>query len=426
MKSFFTLIFSILLISVTTLAQTFEIGGQIRPRAEYRHGYKSLISDDIKPGFSISQRSRLNLNYSSKQFNTVISLQDVRIWGDVTTANKSDLNGMMVHQAWGELFFTEKFSIKAGRQLISLDDQRLFGGSDWTQQSRSHDALLVKYTQSKTTSIQTGFAYNQSAEKDTGNFYSVNNYKALQYLWAHHELKNFAISFLVANNGMPFMATNGEELPEQEIRYTQTFGPYLTFKTDKLKANVAGYYQVGKNNKNIDKSAWYAGGDIVFSLSNNFGCGAGFQYLSGNDQVNPDGKDHEFSTLYGTGHKFNGWMDYFYAGSSHKGVGLLDLYLPVTYKEGKFSTELQLHYYQSAADVKDVANPTKAMSAGLGTEAGIMFSYAFSPEMNISGGYSQMFGTETLQALKGGNRKNIQNWSWIMLTFNPTFFKSEK
>ena len=96
------------------------------------------------------------------------------------------------------------------------------------------------------------------------------------------------------------------------------------------------------------------------------------------------------------------------------------------YKEGKFSTELQLHYYQSAADVKDVANPTKAMSTGLGTEAGIMFSYAFSPEMNISGGYSQMFGTETLQALKGGNRKNIQNWSWIMLTFNPTFFKSEK
>jgi len=425
MKTIYSLLFSLLILSLTTVAQTFEIGGQIRPRTEYRHGYKSLLGDDVKPGFSTSQRTRLNMNYSSKLFKSVISIQDVRVWGDVATANKSDLNGLMVHQAWGELFLTEKFSIKAGRQSISFDDQRLFGGSDWTQQSRSHDALLLKYTQSKATSIQAGFAYNQSADKDTGNFYSVNNYKALQYLWAHHEIQNLAISVLFANNGMPFVVTIGEDKPIQEIRYTQTFGPYLTYKKDKLKVNLAAYYQMGKNNKNIEKAAWYAGGDLGFAI-NMFNLGAGFQYLSGNDQVNPDNKDHEFSTLYGTGHKFNGWMDYFYAGNSHNGVGLLDLYIPVTYKKDKLSGEFQLHYFRSAADVKDAANPTKAMNAGLGTEADIMLAYTFSPEMTISGGYSQMFGTETLQALKGGNRDNTQNWAWIMLTFNPTFFKSEK
>ncbi len=425
MKLFYTIFMAVVLLPLAGIAQTFEMNGQVRPRAEYRNGYHSLIGDNVEPAFSTTQRTRLNLNYSSKIFKSVISVQDVRVWGDVSTANKSDLNGMMVHQAWGELFLSKKFSVKAGRQGIVYDDQRLFGGSEWNQQARSHEALLLKYTPSKTTSVHAGFAYNQNIDKDTGNFYSLNNYKALQYVWAHHEFKNLAVSMLFANTGFPFMVNVGENDPKQEIRYTQTFGPYLTYKKNNLKINLASYYQLGKNAKNIDKEAWYAGGDLGYSL-NKFTVGAGFQYFTGNDQLNADAKDHEFSTLFGTGHKFNGWMDYFYAGSSHKGVGLIDVYLPVNYKKDKLSAEFQLHYYQAAANVKDAANPTKTMSAGLGTEAGILLSYAVTPEMSIACGYSQMFATETLQALKGGNRDNIQNWTWIMLTFNPVFFKSEK
>lgn len=425
MKKNYSLILFLLLLSASGFTQTFEIGGQVRPRAEYRHGYRSLIGDDIKAAFSISQRTRLNVNYSSKAFKSVISLQNVRVWGDVAVSNKSDANGTAIYQAWGELFLSEKFSLKIGRQSISYDDQRLFGTSDWSQQARSHDAVLVKYIPSKSTSFNAGFAYNQSADKDTGNFYSISSYKALQYLWAHHETEHLALSFLFVNNGLPYNTFTSENSPLQEIKYTQTFGPYITYKQGSLKVNLAAYLQTGKNAKNINKSAWFAGADAVYSISD-FGLGAGFQYLTGNDQVNPDDKDHEFSTLYGTGHRFNGWMDYFYAGNSHKGVGLLDLYLPVTYKKDKLSAEFQLHYYQSAADVKTADNPTTAMSSGLGTEAGIMLTYAFTPELNITGGYSQMFGTETLQAVKGGNYKNTQNWAWVMFTFNPTFFKSEK
>ncbi len=425
MRIILTQIAILLILSTVTIAQTFEFGGQIRPRAEFRHGYRSLIGEETKPGFAVSQRTRLNMNYSSKEFNTVISIQDVRIWGDVTSANKSDINGLMVHQAWGELFITPKFSIKAGRQTISYDDQRIFGNSDWTQQSRSHDALLIKYTQSKSSMIHAGFSYNQNAEKDTGNYYSLNYFKAVQYVWAHHEIKNVAISLLLGNFGMPYNTITTENGPVQKIKYIQIFGPYLTYKKGDLKINLAGYYESGKNQKNVTKTAFYTGADAVYLL-NPFTLGAGFQYFTGNGQVTPDDKDHEFTVGLGTGHKFNGWMDYFYAGSSHKGVGLLDLYLPVSYKMNKFSTEFQLHYYQAAADVKDPLNKDIAMNAALGTEVGIMFMYAFSPEMNISGGYSQMFGTATLEALKGGNHELTQNWTWIMLTFNPVFFKAEK
>lgn len=119
-------------------------------------------------------------------------------------------------------------------------------------------------------------------------------------------------------------------------------------------------------------------------------------------------------------------MDYFYSGNSHQGVGLLDIYLPVVYKVGKLTTEIQMHYFRAAADVKNITDSGKAMSDGLGMEADIMLNYAFSPGMSVSGGYSQMFGTETLQAIKGGNYKNTQNWAWLMVSFNPTFLKSEK
>jgi hypothetical protein len=425
MKSNSFLLFILLVFSVTGNSQTFEIGGQIRPRAEYRHGYKSLLADNVNPAFAVSQRTRLNMNYSSKVFITMLSIQDVRIWGDVASSNKSDLNGLMVHQAWGEFFLTRHLSVKAGRQVISYDDQRIFGALDWVQQGRSHDALLVKYSPVKQVSMHLGLAYNQSADKDTGNFYSLSNYKALQYFWGHYEGEKLGISFLFANNGLPQNTTEDGEAVQQ-IRYSQTFGPYLTFKSGNLKIAASAYLQTGKNAKNISKSAFFASGDVAYSFSEKWSAGTGLQYLSGNNQVEADNDDHEFSTLYSTGHKFNGWMDYFYAGNSHQGVGLVDIYLPVIYKVKKVTTEFQIHYFSAAADVKSAADPVKAMNSGLGTEADLMLTYAFSPEMSISGGYSQMFGSETLEALKGGNHENTQNWAWIMFTFNPTFFKSEK
>ncbi len=407
--------------------QSFEMSGQLRPRAEYRQGYKSLIGSGVDPAFSISQRTRLNLIYSNKKLKSAISLQDVRVWGDVVTSNKSDLNGTMLFQAWGEYFFTENFSMKVGRQPIIYDDQRLFGGSDWNQQARSHDAFLLKFNPTKTNTIHLGFAYNQSSDKDTGNYYSlVTNYKALQYLYIHVENPGKLVaSFYLANLGMP-ASVMVDSSWSQETRYSQTLGPLLQFNGKKLKASASFYLQVGQSQKGVDMNAWFLGGDITYLLRPEWSFGAGIQHLSGNSQVNPGAKDHEFSTLFGTGHKFNGWMDYFYAGSSHKGVGLTDLYIPVVYKKEKLSSEIQLHYYRAAAPVKKASEPSQSMDPYLGFEAGILCSYTFSPDLAISAGYSRMFGTETLQAIKGGNKDATQQWAWVMLSFNPTFFKVEK
>ena len=45
----------------------FDLSGEIRPRTEYRHGFKTLGFSDQEAAFQISQRSRLNANYKKDQ-----------------------------------------------------------------------------------------------------------------------------------------------------------------------------------------------------------------------------------------------------------------------------------------------------------------------------------------------------------------------
>ena len=36
-------------------------------------------------------------------------------------------------------------------------------------------------------------------------------------------------------------------------------------------------------------------------------------------------------------------------------------------------------------------------------------------------GYSQLFATDAMVALKGGSAEETQNWAWVMFTFKPEF-----
>ncbi|PIY34036.1 MAG: hypothetical protein COZ08_04115, partial [Bacteroidetes bacterium CG_4_10_14_3_um_filter_42_6] len=90
----------------------------------------------------------------------------------------------------------------------------------------------------------------------------------------------------------------------------------------------------------------------------------------------------------------------------------------------KLTFKLVPHYFMAAATVakKDITGEWKDYRNGLGTEIDFSVVYKVTNSFDISGGYSQMLGTETLQIITGGNYKNTNNWGWIMLTFKPTFF----
>lgn len=115
-----------------SLFAQFSLSGELRPTAEYRHGFGGLVNGDDQAAFFISQRSRLNAAYKHDNFRFGMSLQDVRVWGDIPQLARAG-NSMLMHQFCGEYFFTVNLSLKFGRQELVYDDARIFGNVDWAQ-----------------------------------------------------------------------------------------------------------------------------------------------------------------------------------------------------------------------------------------------------------------------------------------------------
>jgi len=425
-----TIMCAIFLPDLAAYAQDVTISAQFRPRFEYRHGYKTLSPSDTDPAIFISQRTRLKAHFTSHKFNAGFSLQNVRVWGDVSQLNISDVHGIAIHEAWGEIVVSKAFSIKIGRQELIYDDHRILGSVDWAQQARSHDAVIFRINPKPDCKLDIGIAYNAARESLFRTEYDVKNYKTMQYLHWHRDIKDFGISILFLNNGITYFNEEDTLKLEEKIAFNQTAGARLTYKKNKLSVNGAFYYQFGKLNKDYDINAFYFSANINYAFTGLFTAGLGFEYLSGNSQVDYDSKTNKaFTPWYGTNHKFNGFMDYFYVGNHSKSVGLVDIYLPLKFKHKKFTGIIIPHYFQSAAPIHDWESMDleATMSSYLGTEVDLVISYAVIQGLTVMAGYSQMFATSSMEAIKDvkGGSSRTNNWGWIMVNFSPTLFKSK-
>ncbi len=412
-------------LTTSLIAQQFGMTGELRPRYEYRHGFKTLSSPGDEAASFVSQRARISLNYSTEKYKVFFSLQNVRVWGDVSTLSNDDKFGVTFHEAWGEYFFNPKFSIKLGRQEINLDDQRIFGAVNWAQQARSHDALIAKFKTGEKGKLHLGFALNANGESLFEEAYIVNQYKNFQYAWYHTNFSEaLGLSILFLNNGMPYNPLN----TSQKIAYSQTFGGRLTYNKNRLIADAATYFQIGETatslkTDKVDLSTYYFTVNAKFKFTDEFLAGVGLEILSGNDQGSNSTQNKAFKPFYGTNHKFNGWMDYFYVGNHMNSVGLIDINTPFIYKKNKFSAVLIPHFFSAEGDLLN-ADSTKA-DAYLGTEIDLNLGYKIHKNIDFNVGYSHMFASESMEILKGGSKNETNNWAWVMVTFKPTFFNNE-
>ena len=413
----------VMVLGGTTFAQEGNANLQLRPRYEYRNGFKGLMPDTELPTSFVSQRSRLNLNFKQEKISAKLTLQNVRTWGDVKTTTTNDKNGIILFEAWGQYQFDENWSTRVGRQVISYDNQRIFGEIDWLQQGQSHDAAVVSYKKGKH-QLDFGAALNADSEDLFRNLYTT-NYKNMQYAWYHTDFSNFQMSLLALNTGFQYEQPATTNL---EIDYIQTFGTFLKYKKNKLDADLSLYAQTGKGkltSNNTTVNAYNVGVNINYAVTNEVKAGLGYEYLSGKDQTDTENIIKSFNPIFGTNHAFNGFMDYFYVGNHKNTVGLQDVYLKLNYAPNKWNFAVTPHVFMTAADVK---NPftAYAMDDYLGTEVDITVGYALHKNIGISAGYSQMFGTETLEVLKGGNKDLDNNWAYVMVNFNPKIFSFSK
>jgi len=413
-----------LMIGTGAFAQELDANLQLRPRYEYRNGFKELMKDGSLPTSFVSQRSRLNFNFKQDKLKAKLTLQNIRVWGDVATTATSDKNGVALFEAWAQYDFNAKWSAKLGRQVLSYDNQRIMGEIDWAQQGQSHDAALISFKPTNH-QLDLGFAVNSDSEKLYRDVYT-NSYKHMQYAWYHTSFSNLNMSLLFLNVGFQY-----KDVPTNNLKVDnmQTFGTYLSYKKNKFDGNLGVYGQTGDGKlvtENTSINALYGGLNLSYAVTDKFKAGLGYEYLSGKDQDDTDSKIKSFNPIFGTNHAFNGFMDYFYVGNYKNTVGLQDVFAKFTYSNKKWQLNAMPHVFMTAADVIDPTDVTKKMDSYLGTEIDLTATYTLQKDITITGGYSQMFGSDTMEVLKVGNKGYDNNWAWVMININPRIFTTAK
>jgi hypothetical protein len=419
-RLYLPLIFLVLtgLLPKGTQAQTLTLKPEIRPRTEYRHGFKSLVPTQARPAMFTEQRSRISALFADRYMQSSLVVQDIRIWGAAPQLNKSDAM-LSVHEAWASYAWASRWNLKVGRQEV-MYDHRIFGNVDWAQQGRSHDAALLQYTDSAW-AMHMGVAYNQDASileptKLMDNYYdgTANTYKAMQFLWFHQDFSKGAFSVYAINNGM--------QAKDTTVKFSQTLGTIGYRNMGNLKAEWALFYQMGRDVANRAISA-YMGSLFANYTHQKAQIGLGADLLSGT--ALGTASNHSFDPLWGTHHKFYGLMDYFYVGNPHAQagqalpVGLLDNYLKTSFtstKAGQF--HLHVHGFMSPVALGGASQAF----AYLGTELDFFHVISLSDHLGLQWGYSHMLATTQMEYLKPlGLRTATNNWAWAMLSFKPSY-----
>jgi hypothetical protein len=96
-----------------------DLGLEFRPRFEFRDGYRTLTADSLKPATFVSQRSRLNLNFTQRKYTFVFSAQDVRTFGENGSSTPS--SGIGVFESYASFPLSDQWNITIGRQGIELN-----------------------------------------------------------------------------------------------------------------------------------------------------------------------------------------------------------------------------------------------------------------------------------------------------------------
>ncbi len=425
---------TLMTLALGTAYSQIKISAEIRPRMEYRHGFKSLATTDMDNAIFIDQRSRLNFDYKQNRIQTKIVLQDVRTWGSQSQLVNNEDFGASIHEAWGLVKLNDNWGFKFGRQELVYDDHRILGNVGWAQQARSHDAAIMQYRKNKL-KIDFGGAYNQNKPQlNTTNYTVAKSYKTMQYVWGNYKTDvGITASALLLGVGQQVNFINQQGNNDFQDNYTLTAGTFIKYKKEKFGAFLSAYYQMGSSSTwpAVDVAAHDLSAGVSYQINDPFKVSAGFEILSGNDEVNGNTTQNAFNPYFGTNHKFNGVMDYFYVGNHIGSVGLNDIWLRVDYKHKKFTVGAAGHMFMANGSVLNddkLASDgvAEAMNSNLGTEIDVFGGFKLVPGAMCKFGYSQMFGTDSMVALRGGGDINeISNWGYVMIILKPTLFEQK-
>jgi len=419
-KEILPVLIIMMIFTVTGNAQL-TINGEFRPRGEIRNGYKILKTEGDSPAYTISQRSRIGIFYQKKNMKTGFSFQDVRVWGDESLSSSTGVFGNQasvdVNEAWVEFSFQRHSKVKIGRQNFQFDDARLLAKRNWNQYSVSYDAILYGFSNNNWTA-DVAVSLNNETSRLFGNEFPSFKMKTLNFVRISKQISE---SILASITGIASGSTPDEN--SETVYIKGSYGINFNFQGDPLEIKTSMYYQNGKNFTGTEVNAWnlnllgqYNIMPLVFKV--------GASVLSGD---NPDdNKNQLFDLLYGARHSYYGMMDYFSnLPKSTSNGGLVDVFAGISVQMSpKTQLSADYHYFSLQQPVPDPGNIGKDLNKPLASEIDFTFKVNFLKEVNLTGGYSFILPTGTLEIVQGieKGKSKFSSWAWLMLTVKPVLF----
>ena len=411
-----------------------ELVGQLRSRFEARNGTFRPLEKNENPAVLLTQRVRFTMDYSNKDLISIrIAPQSVSIWGNspLTQTTEKKNSAIVLYEAWASIKLSTAIKLKIGRQPISLDDERFFGELDWAQGGRVHDAVLLQFKIKKSelksfTAFNQNYTtlYNDNINNPSGNLFNTTNsvpYKWMQTIWAGLPSGTSGkFSFLFSGIGLQHSV---EPDFNNKTNFLITGGANYFYNGKNQSGTASFYYQTGKNINGIKTTAFLFAVHTGIKLDPNWRILLGSDFLSGNNIGKATSDNRAFNPIFNTGHKFYGYMDYYYAGNGHKNTGLSDNYLSFQYKGKKtFSMTMVLHQFITPSHIQ---TNEKKYSNNLGQELDLTFQKVINKYAILDGGFSLYRTTPTINFLKTvENSRLIQHWIWLSLIVKPTLFKT--
>lgn len=295
-----------------------SVDAQVRLRPEFRKDLTQAnpnVPGAREEDLSVLLRSRLGLGFEpTENLKFYLQMQDAREFGEeapgLPTAAGDD-EGVDLHQAYIDYanINDSGFSLRVGRQEVSLGEERLVGAVDWSNVGRSLDGFVLAYDSENWWVGALGTMLNKTAAGDqtwVGGLYST---------WKHFPsgvLDLYYIALLDNDAAAGAPAGTGNNLSLHSV------GSRIRSNPGKWSFGAEGVLQTGKFGSNTIFA--YAGhGDAGYTFVDTWKpkLMVEYNYASGDDGAN--NRYTKFNQLIPTEHNKYGYMDLAVWSNLHNG-----------------------------------------------------------------------------------------------------------
>jgi hypothetical protein len=383
---------------LASLLPTTALGAELQPEAQVRPRWEADSGRDGVSGqgdvSTMTIRSRLGATLSEEDLSLRVVVSDVRVVGSqghtILDHSADHLDLRIATATWspGPWRFT------VGRDSDSVHNERLLGATDWAQAARTFEGLRITRTGSSWTMGGRLLMLSESDALEPSAGFQAQD---------QPDVARDSLLAVVSGEGkVGGLTLQPAAYWRREVADAQrTIGGRAALESGRLRAAAELYHQSGRR---LDAPlqagmahasvGWVGDGEARPSVT------LWYDWLSG-DRDPSDGTQSAFDTLYGTNHKFYGFLDIatFSQGGAVDGAGLQDAALKLKASPGeKWSVGVDLHALAAAVPGDQ---PLLALEPDLYT------GMQLTPGLKLTGGLNLW--------LPPGPAPVVEHMAWAML-----------